>query len=116
MTNLLQDVEGNVTFDQYAISDFWAGGLDADGRATLTASIDTQVGLPYLLEFSMAANLAAEATNVAIQVSYAVRTLARLRTVAQFFQSRRFCSRAPAVRQSLYLPSWIIAKTALKIS
>jgi Ca2+-binding RTX toxin-like protein len=71
MANLLQDVDGNVTFDQYAISDFWTGGLDADGRATLTASIETQVGLPYLLEFSMAANLAAEATDVAIQVSYA---------------------------------------------
>lgn len=70
MSNLLQDIDGSLTFDQYAVSDFWTAGLDGSGRPTLTATIDTLIDQPYLLEFSMAANLAAEATDVTILVAY----------------------------------------------
>ena len=71
MSNVLQDTDGNLTFDQYAVSDFWVGGIDADGYPTLVADVPTLSGVPYHLTFSMAANLASNQSDVAIEVSFA---------------------------------------------
>ena len=70
MSNLFNDTEGNLTFSQYELSDDWVGGLDAQGRPTLTATVDTLDGVPYELEFQMAANLGAQAYDVALEVYF----------------------------------------------
>ncbi len=70
MTNLLDDVQDVLTFDQYTLSDFWTGTVDEDGYPILSAEIETLADLPYSLTFSMAANLAADAYNVTIDVTF----------------------------------------------
>ena len=77
MDNLLKDVEGRVTFDQYTVSDHWIGSVDADGHATLTATVATLQGVPYTLEFGLAANLAAGASQAALEVEFAGKTVGR---------------------------------------
>ena len=70
MTNLLPDTSGNLTFTQYILSDFWSGGVDDDGFPVLRASVATQLGVPYELEFNLAANLSADVESVQIEVLY----------------------------------------------
>ncbi|NRB36610.1 MAG: hypothetical protein HRU31_18150, partial [Rhodobacteraceae bacterium] len=71
MTNLLNDTTNNLTFNQYSISDFWTGSVDGEGYPILSAEVDTLDGVPYELEFSVAANLAANAVDVEIEISFA---------------------------------------------
>ena len=68
MTNLLNGTEGKLTFNQYAVSDFWTGTVDENGYPVLTASVETLADTPYELEFSMAANLGAGAVDVGIEI------------------------------------------------
>lgn len=70
MTNLLTNTEGNLTFNQYVVSDFWTGSVDDDGYPTLSADVTTLADTPYELEFSIAANLAANAVDVGIEVTF----------------------------------------------
>lgn len=70
MTNLLEDTQGVLTFDQYTLSDFWTGSIDDDGYPVLSAEIETIDALPYSLEFSMAANVAADVVDVTIEVYF----------------------------------------------
>ncbi len=70
MTNLLEDTQGVLTFDQYTVSDFWTGSIDDDGYPVLSAEIETIDALPYSLEFSMAANVAADVVDVTIEVYF----------------------------------------------
>jgi len=46
MTNLLEDTQGVLTFDQYTVSDFWTGSIDDDGYPVLSAEIETIDALP----------------------------------------------------------------------
>ena len=68
MTNILQSTEGSLTFNQYAVSDFWTGSVDENGYPILAAQIETLEDVPYELEFSIAANLAAGVFDVGIEV------------------------------------------------
>ncbi|WP_406648191.1 calcium-binding protein [Aliisedimentitalea scapharcae] len=70
MDNLLQDVEERLTFDQYAVSDHWVGGTGDDGVATLSTSVETVAGVPYELEFNLAANLSADVESVTVDVFF----------------------------------------------
>ncbi len=75
MDNLFTDISDVQTFAQYAVSDAWETGFDEANRPTLTTSITTIEDIPYRLEFSIAANVAAGAVDVAIQVSYGGETI-----------------------------------------
>jgi Ca2+-binding RTX toxin-like protein len=68
--NLLEDVNDRLTFNQYVLSDFWTGGVDDDGYPVLNATIDTLADVPYELDFSLAANLAADVQSVQVQISF----------------------------------------------
>jgi len=70
MTNLLTDTEGKLTFNQYTVSDFWTGSVDGDGYPVLSAQVTTIADVPYELEFALAANLAANAVDVEVEVSF----------------------------------------------
>ena len=75
MTNLLPDTSGNLTFSQYILSDFWSGGVDADGIPVLTASVSTHLGVPYELDFSLAANLSANVESVQVEILFDGETI-----------------------------------------
>lgn len=70
MTNLLQDADEKLTFDQYAVSDHWLGEVDENGRPILSTSVETVLDVPYELEFNLAANLAADVQNVTVEVFF----------------------------------------------
>lgn len=70
MENLLQDTTDKLTFTQYTVSDHWTGQVGADGLPVLTTRVETVQDVPYTLEFSLAANLAAEVTRVTIEVVF----------------------------------------------
>ncbi|WP_413720831.1 calcium-binding protein [Silicimonas sp. MF1-12-2] len=70
MDNLLQDVDQKLTFDQYAVSDYWAGDFDEDGNPVLSTSVETVLGVSYELEFNLAANLSADVESVTVEVFF----------------------------------------------
>jgi len=70
MDNLLQDADEKLTFDQYAVSDFWVGEVDENGQPVLSTSVETILDVPYELEFNLAANLAADVQNVTVEVLF----------------------------------------------
>lgn len=70
MSNLLNDVDERLTFEQYAVSDHWVGADGEDGVATLSTSVETVSGVPYELEFNLAANLSADVERVTVEVIF----------------------------------------------
>jgi len=70
MENLLQDAGDKLTFDQYAVSDYWVRDVEEDGTPVLSTSVETVQGVAYELDFNLAANLAADVQNVTVEVFY----------------------------------------------
>jgi Ca2+-binding RTX toxin-like protein len=70
MDNLLQDVDQKLTFDQYAVSDYWTGEVDENGNPVLSTTVDTIEDVPYELEFNLAANLSADVESVTVDVIF----------------------------------------------
>ena len=68
MSNLLQDVDNRLTFDQYNVSDYWVGEVDQNGHPVLSTSTETILGVSYELEFNLAANLSADVESVTVEV------------------------------------------------
>ncbi|MGD9340296.1 MAG: calcium-binding protein [Chromatiales bacterium] len=70
MDNLLQDTDKNLTFEQYAVSDYWDRSTDENGDPTLSTSLQTVQGVAYELEFNLAANLSADVESVTVEVYF----------------------------------------------
>ena len=70
MTNLLQDTDERLTFGQYTVSDHWEGEVGEGGSPVLTTTVETIEGIPYELEFNLAANLSANVETVTIEVVF----------------------------------------------
>ncbi|MEE4187493.1 MAG: hypothetical protein V2I76_03475, partial [Roseobacter sp.] len=70
MENLLQDTGNKLTFDQYAVSDYWVGNIEEDGTPVLSTTVETVQDVAYELDFNLAANLAADVQNVTVEVFY----------------------------------------------
>ena len=70
MTNLLQDTDERLTFGQYTVSDYWEGEVGEGGAPVLTTTVETIAGIPYELEFNLAANLSANVETVTIEVVF----------------------------------------------
>ncbi|MEX0303302.1 MAG: calcium-binding protein, partial [Leisingera sp.] len=70
MTNLLQDTDDRLTFGQYTVSDHWEGDVDESGSPVLSTTVETIEGIPYELEFNLAANLSANVESVTIEVVF----------------------------------------------
>ncbi|MCH2096072.1 MAG: hypothetical protein MK160_13280, partial [Rhodobacteraceae bacterium] len=70
MPNILQDTEDRLTFDQYAVSDFWTGGVSDIGLPMLSTSVETVADIAYELEFSLAVNLSADIDSVTVEVVF----------------------------------------------
>jgi hypothetical protein len=56
MSNILHDVDAKLTFDQYAVSDYWVGAVDEMDKPVLSTSVETGLGISYELEFNLATN------------------------------------------------------------
>ncbi|PSL21966.1 calcium-binding protein [Shimia abyssi] len=70
MDNLLNDTEERLTFEQYSVSDHWVSNEGDDGTASLSTSVETVLGVPYELEFNLAANLSASVQSVSVEVFF----------------------------------------------
>ncbi|SLN19328.1 Bifunctional hemolysin/adenylate cyclase precursor [Falsiruegeria litorea R37] len=90
MTNLLQDADEKLTFDQYAVSDHWLGEIDEDGRPILSTSVETVLDVPYELEFNLAANLAADVQNVTVEVFFGGESIGRFLHEGGVFETYTF--------------------------
>ena len=75
MPNLLQDTDDRLTFGQYTVSDHWEGEVDENGDPVLSTTVETIEGVPYELEFNLAANLAANVASVTIEVVFGGETI-----------------------------------------
>ena len=90
MPNLLQDTDDRLTFDQYTVSDHWEGVIDENGNPVLSTSVETIEGVPYELEFNLAANLSADAERVTIEVVFGEEVIGSFVHEGGVFQSYTF--------------------------
>ncbi len=90
MDNLLPDASEKLTFTQYAVSDHWTGGLDENGFAVLSTSVETLAGVPYELEFNLAANLAADVQNVTVDITFGGESIGSFLHQGGVFQTYTF--------------------------
>jgi Ca2+-binding RTX toxin-like protein len=90
MTNLLQDTNERLTFDQYTVSDFWDGEISASGEPVLRTSVTTAIGIPYELEFNLAANLSSGAESVTIEVVFGGDSIGTFQHTGGVFETYTF--------------------------
>ena len=90
MDNLLQDTGAKLTFDQYAVSDYWIGEVDENGDPVLSTSVQTVLGVAYELDFNLAANLSADVESVAVEVIFDGESIGTFTHVGGVFETYTF--------------------------
>ena len=90
MTNLLQDTDERLTFGQYTVSDHWEGEVDEGGSPVLSTTVETIEGIPYELEFNLAANLSANVESVTIEVVFGGESIGRFVHEGGVFETYTF--------------------------
>ncbi|MEQ9695970.1 calcium-binding protein [Shimia sp. SDUM112013] len=90
MENLLQDADERLTFDQYTVSEYWTEDTDEDGLPRLSTMVETVAGLPYELEFNLAANLSANVDTVTVEVYWAGETVGAFTHAGGVFEAYSF--------------------------
>ena len=90
MENLLQDADEKLTFDQYAVSDFWVGEVDENGDPILSTSVETVLGVAYELDFNLAANLSADVESVTVEVYFDGESIGTFTHVGGVFETYTF--------------------------
>ncbi|MEP2530376.1 calcium-binding protein [Shimia sp.] len=88
--NLLEDVDDRLTFEQYAVSENWVGGVDDDGVPVLSTTVETVLGVPYELEFNLASNLAADVESVRVEVIFGGESVGSFTHVGGVFETYTF--------------------------
>ncbi len=86
--NLLSGTEGATSFDQYRTTGEWNVIQDADGRTSMSQSVETQTGEVYAINFDLAANYGSGTVSGAVEVLWNGEVIGSFDTnSAEFSQS-----------------------------